>query len=440
MTLPRGRRRRARMGGAAISSGSASCPCSRRSSRATSARRLPPSPPEQGEPFRRRAARSRRDHRCPRRRTGSSPRFFAYFANSAAEPGHPRGAARGDAQLGRASSGARRRRRPSSRRTRSTGWRSCSACPTGGTVTSRTRRRSRRSPRSIAARERRPARSVVVCSEHAHSSVETSGADARPRDCARCRVDDAVPHARRRARPRRRARRRRHRRDDVVDRRSIPVRELAALLRRRRASGCTSTPRTRARRGSVPSSVGRRPASSARTRSSSMRTSGCSRRWTARCSGRAQPEALRARRSASCRSTCARSDGASTSSPSTGRARPALPLAQALGGASLLRRARACRRGSAERDPARRAVRRLGARRAGLGALRAARVLGRRASGADGVGRGERATARARRTRAARSSSRTRSSTAATSCGSRSATSARPRTTCGEPGTSRKRS
>src|SRR3954471_18470865 len=56
-----------------------------------------------------------------------------------------------------------------------------------------------------------------------------------------------------------------------------------------RGRGCTSTLPTPARRWCAPSTGGRSRGSSARTRSWSTRTSGCSRRWTARCCGRAAP-------------------------------------------------------------------------------------------------------------------------------------------------------
>ena len=63
---------------------------------------------------------------------------------------------------------------------------------------------------------------------------------------------------------------------------------------RRRACGCTSTPRTRARRRCARSCAGVSTAAIASIRSSSTRTSGCSRRWTARRSGRAGPDVLQA--------------------------------------------------------------------------------------------------------------------------------------------------
>ena len=86
-------------------------------------------------------------------------------------------------------------------------------------------------------------------------------------------------------------------------------------------------------------------------------------------------------------------------------------------------------------DPSGGAVRGLGARRARLGALRAAAVLGRLLP-PRGLRRGERGCSSSASTRAARSSSRTRAWTGATCFGSRSAASAPPRTTCAAPGTS----
>ncbi len=71
-----------------------------------------------------------------------------------------------------------------------------------------------------------------------------------------------------------------------------------------RASGCTSTPPTRARPRSAPSCGTRSPAGSGRTRSSSTRTSGSRRRWGARPSGRGDRRTC-VPPSASCRSICA---------------------------------------------------------------------------------------------------------------------------------------
>ena len=121
--------------------------------------------------------------------------------------------------------------------------------------------------------------------------------------------------------------------------------------------------------------------------------------------------------------------------PQRGRppARPPLPGAQALGGAALPRP-----RGHPGDDPRarppRRALRVVGARRAGLGGERAAALLARLLPAR------RRATTRTRRcsrasTRAARPSSRTRGSATATCCASRSATRGRPRTTCAARGT-----
>ncbi len=114
-------------------------------------------------------------------------------------------------------------------------------------------------------------------------------------------------------------------------------------------------------------------------------------------------------------------------------ARPALPLAETVGGAALLRGGGAARHRARAR-PARRALRRLGLRVRRLGARRAAALLPRRLP-SQRLRRRERGTTRRASTRQVRSSSRTRSSTAATSCGSRSATRGRPRRTCGGRGT-----
>ena len=109
-------------------------------------------------------------------------------------------------------------------------------------------------------------------------------------------------------------------------------------------------------------------------------------------------------------------------------ARPALPLAEALGGAALLRR-RGPARDPARAHPARGALRRAGSRPTRTGS--SWRRSGSRSSSSAGTA----ATRRTRRsssarTAAVRSFSRTRSSTAATCCGWQSATRARPRRTC----------
>ena len=248
------------------------------------------------------------------------------------------------------------------------------------------------------------------------------GLEVRARPGRRC-----VPHAPRAPRPRRRLRCRRDGRGRRRPRRPIrsPTRSPTASA----TSGCTSTRPTRARPGSAPSSVRvgdrgrarrlarRQPAQVDAHRHGLLAASGRAGRRLPPGVHASCPEYLRVgrgRRSASARSA----------SRSAGRFR-ALRLW------AVLR----CfgRVGPAGDDPRARpaggAVRGLGARRARLGALRAAAVLGRLLPPRR-LGRGERAAARRGRTRAARSSSRTRGSTAATSSGSRSATRGRPRPTC----------
>ena len=156
----------------------------------------------------------------------------------------------------------------------------------------------------------------------------------------------------------------------------------AEIARAARATpGCTSTPRTPAPRGSVPSTAGRRTASSARTRSSSTRTSGCSRGWAARCLWTSRPEDFR--RAFSLVPEYLRTpDEVLSLSEVTDPARPAVPRAAAVGGAALLRAREGLQAQHPRARAARRAVRGVGARRAGLGAVRAATVLASSASAA----------------------------------------------------------
>ena len=114
-------------------------------------------------------------------------------------------------------------------------------------------------------------------------------------------------------------------------------------------------------------------------------------------------------------------------------ARPTLPGAQALGRAPLLRA-----RGPAGRDPGapapRRALRGVGAGRAGLGGLRPAPLLARLLPARRAPTRRTRPCSSAS-TRPARCSSRTRASTAGSCSASRSGTHGRPRRTSASPGT-----
>ena len=152
-----------------------------------------------------------------------------------------------------------------------------------------------------AARAAAPDRKVVVCSEHTHSSTTKAArllelevqagagrrgvlAAARPARPRPTPAPSSPPSAR--PRPRRSTRSPR-----------------SPTGRRPRASGSTSTPPTPARRPSAPSCGTTLPAGSGPTRSASTRTSGCSRRWTARPSSAVARTTFGAR-SASCPSTC----------------------------------------------------------------------------------------------------------------------------------------
>ena len=203
------------------------------------------------------------------------------------------------------SSGGRRRPRPSSRASCSTGWRSCSGCLAAGTGTSRTPLRRPPSSRSPPPASSLRASGSSSLSEHAHSSVEKAVKIARSR-APQTPVDDAF-----RLRP------------DALDLEGACAvvatvghdldrigRSGARDRRRVRAApacGSTSTPPTPGRRWCARSCGGRSRASIAPTRSSSTRTSGCSCRSTARCSG-ADGRRRCARPSRSFRSTCARRD------------------------------------------------------------------------------------------------------------------------------------
>ena len=152
--------------------------------------------------------------------------------------------------------------------------------------------------------------------------------------------------------------------DEFRMRTDFPLDDATAVVatvgttRRRRSTRCRSS-RDRCERGrrvaarrrgvrrlgarSAPSCAGASTAATAPTRSSSTRTSGCSRRWTARRSGRGGPRRC-TRRSRACRDYLASTEDAIDLQGLRPGARPALPRAQALDGAALVRRARACRR------------------------------------------------------------------------------------------------
>ena len=385
--------------------------------------RLPASAPEQGEPF----------SAVLKRRRGDPPAGDDALAVAAVlrvlrhlelRARDPRGAPRRDAQperdplahvagLDRAG-GCRPR----------LGGGAARACRPAGTATSRTPRRRRRSSRWPPPASSLRTGAVVVASEHAHSSVEkavkTLGLELR-----KAPVDDDVPAAAGRARPRRRVRGRRHGRHDVDG----VGRSGAGDRGRVRARGRVAPRRRRVRRvghglpGATLGVRGRRPRRLARRQRAQVDAR--ARRLLADL----EPSSGGAARRVLARARVPADDGGGrAASPSTGRARPALPLAEALGGAALLRARRA-----AAADPRARAaggvVRRLGACGAWLGDLR------RRGTSRSCASAGMARTRRTRRcssasTRAARRSSRTRSSTDGTCCGSRSGRSGRLRMTC----------
>ena len=253
------------------------------------------------------------------------------------------------------------------------------------------------------ARSAKPGARVVVCSEHAHSSVEKAcrllELEVRPAP-----VDDAFRLRAGRARPRRTpapssrrsGRPRRARRPGAGDRRR---------LRGAPASGCTSTRPTRARRRSARSCAGTSPAGSGPTRSSSTRTSGCltpmdcSTLWTRR------PDDLRARLQPRA-GVPARQRGGGEPLASTARCSAAASARSSSGRCSAATAARACRSGSARRSASRRCSR-AGCATSRAGRCRAAAVLARLLPPRR-LRRGERGAARARQRDAARSSSRTR--------------------------------
>ena len=205
----------------------------------------------------------------PASRTGTIPASSPTSRSPAARPASSRSSSRRRSTCRRCC-GGRRRRRPSSRKSRSAGCASCWACRTASRASSTTPRRSRRFTRSPprAKRRCRDVRAPGLAGRadvaplprlllRARALVGRQGRDpARPRT-RRAAPDSRrrrVPHAARRARARDRrrsrrgpaaARRRRDGRHDVEhERRS--GRGDRGDLRARAASGCTSTPPTRA--------------------------------------------------------------------------------------------------------------------------------------------------------------------------------------------------
>ena len=236
--------------------------------------------------------------------------------------------------------------------------------PAGCTGTSRTRRRRARWSRSPSRARPAPGRRVVVCSEHAHSSVDKAAKllelelrkapSTTTSACVRIGSSSTTP-----ARSSRRSERR-------PRPRSIPV-PRSPTAARRRASGSTSTRPTRAPPRSVPSSrplrrLGarrldrRQPAQVARSADGLLDALDAASRRVPR---HLQPRA---------RVPARRRGGREPERVHAG-ARSSLPRAQAVGRAALLRTV-----GSAGADPrarsARRALRGVGARRARLGGRR----------------------------------------------------------------------
>ena len=269
---------------------------------------LPASPPEEPEPFA--AVLRDLDETLLRGITHwQSPRFFAYFATTASEPGilaelliaclnqvgdplahvaRAAGARGGHARLAApAPRPARVLRRP---------------------------HRGHGLHRHAFRRSRSRVRSAPSAASSSAPSTRTRSADKAARllelELRKVPVDDDVPAAGRSAGPRRRLRRRRDDRDDGRGRvRSRPGDR--GRLPRRRSLARTSTRRTPGRPPCARSSVRTSRAGSARTRSASTRTSGSGRRWTARRSGRA------GRRTSGARSASSPSSSSPRTTPST---------------------------------------------------------------------------------------------------------------------------
>ena len=307
---------------------------------------LPASPPEDGRAVRRRAARPRRGAAARRSRTGRARASSPTSRSPASEPGilaellaatlnqvgilWRTSPALDGARGGRRSTGcAQLLGLPG-------GWHghiedTASTSTLAALIAARQRARAARRrllrARALVGREGGAACSGSSC---ARFPPTTSSACAPT-----CSTLDgrAAPSSRRSAR----------RRSTSVD----PVRGDRGRVR----SGGRVAARRRGvrRRGVVcPEERWSRTASSARTRSSSTRTSGCSRRWTARCSGRRGRTTSGSAFSARARVPAHARRGVE---PQRVRAcaRAAVPRAEALGGAALLRRARGCRSGSARR-------------------------------------------------------------------------------------------
>ena len=203
------------------------------------------------------------------------------------------------------------------------------------TATSRTRPRRDRSPRSSLRAPLTPDRRVLRRARSTRTpSVDKAARSARARAAAGpdrrgrsgcaptlMELEDACAVSRRSARPGRRPSTRSPRSPSGASRRHVAPRRRGL----RRSGG-----------DAVPSCATTSPAGSAPTRSVSTRTSGSASRRTAPRSGRGarMPSATP---SASSPSSCASPDDVANLSEYSHPARPALPGAQAVGGAALLR-------------------------------------------------------------------------------------------------------
>ena len=157
-------------------------------------RRLPASPPEHGEPFAD-VLRDLDEIIVPGDDALAEPALLRLLRQQRGGAGDPRGAARGDAQLGRVHlahvAGVDRARGPHA----STGSRSCSGCPTGwhGHIEDTA---SISTIAALAAARESTGGRVVVCSEEAHSSVERA-ARLLGLETRKVPLDERVPPARR---------------------------------------------------------------------------------------------------------------------------------------------------------------------------------------------------------------------------------------------------
>ena len=392
--VPRGRRGGARVGGV-VSRARGRAAVLAQVEPGWSARALPASPPEQGEPFSA-VLRDVEDDPLPAVTHWQHPRFFAYFANHGSEPAIL-------AELLAAAlnqNGILWRTAPASTELeggRWTGWRSCSACLRAGTATSRTPRRPSTLDALAAARElhagparRRRVRARALLDREGGHDRSSSSCGGRPSTTTFRMRPDAL---------------------DLGDACAVvatvgttsttSVDPVPAI-----ADACEGVGAwlhvDAAYAGSAMVCPELRWAFEGVERADSLVVN--AHKWmltrsTARSLWTSRPEDLR--RAFSLVPEYLRTpDDGRVASPSMGLRSGAVPRAEALGGAALLRA-----RGPAAADPraraARRAVRGLGAGGAGLGALGPAALLARLLP-TGGPGRGERGAARAVSTRPAR--------------------------------------